>query len=391
MGQANSTFVEETFMKAIVDSSDDAIYCKSLDGTILSWNRAAERIYGYTASEAIGQPMLLVVPPERHQEMQDLLRQIGHGDPVKHFETERVRKDGSRIEVSVTLSPVKDAQGRTTACSVIARDIAERKRAERRAELRTAEIALANTKLAEGAKELEAFAYSVSHDLRAPLRHLDGFLSLLYQRSYSSLDDSAKHYVDCTLAASKRMGQLIDDLLQFSRLGRDEIHKMPVDLNEVVEHVRKELEPETRDRNIHWRLGRLPVVAADPAMLRQAIENYVGNALKFTRHCPATEIEIGCEPEANGGLVFFVRDNGAGFDMRYYDKLFEIFQRLHGEQEFEGTGVGLAIVRRVVERHGGRVWAEGVVGAGATFYFSLPSDISCTEKGPHELEADLVG
>jgi PAS domain S-box-containing protein len=391
MGQASSTFVEETFMKAIIDSSDDAIYCKSLDGTILSWNRAAELIYGYTASEAIGQPMLLVVPPERHQEMQDILRQIGHGDPVKHFETERVRKDGSRIYVSVTLSPVKDAQGRTTACSVIARDIAERRRAERRAELRTAEIARINTKLAESAKELEAFAYSVSHDLRAPLRHLDGFLSLLCQRSYSNLDDSAKHYVDCTLAASKRMGQLIDDLLQFSRLGRAEIHKMPVDLNEVVEQVRKELEPETRDRNIIWSLGRLPVAVADQAMLRQAIENYVGNALKFTRHCPAAEIEIGCKLEQNGELVFFVRDNGAGFDMRYYNKLFEIFQRLHGEQEFEGTGVGLAIVRRVVERHGGRVWAEGAVGAGATFYFSLPPGFSCAEKGPHELEANLVG
>jgi PAS domain S-box-containing protein len=267
MGQANSEFVEETFMKAIVDSSDDAIYCKSLDGTILSWNRAAEIIYGYTASEAIGQHMLFVVPPERHKEIQDILRQIGHGDPGKHFETERLRKDGSRIDVSVTLSPVKDAQGRITACSVIARDITERKRAERQAELRTAEIARINTKLAEGAKELEAFAYSVSHDLRAPLRHLDGFLSLLYKRSYSSLDDSAKHYVDCSLAASKRMGQLIDDLLQFSRLGRDEIHKMPVDLNEVVEQARKELEPETGDRNILWRLGRLPVVVADQAML----------------------------------------------------------------------------------------------------------------------------
>jgi light-regulated signal transduction histidine kinase (bacteriophytochrome) len=258
-------------------------------------------------------------------------------------------------------------------------------------ELRSAEIAHVNTKLAESAKELEAFAYSVSHDLRAPLRHLDGFLSLLYKRSYSSLDDSAKHYVDCTLAASKRMGQLIDDLLQFSRLGRDEIHKMPVDLNEVVEQVRKELEPETRDRSILWRLGRLPVVVADQAMLRQAIENYIGNALKFTRHCPAAEIEIGCMPQSNGELVFFVRDNGAGFDMRYYSKLFEIFQRLHGEKEFEGTGVGLAIVRRVVERHCGRVWAEGAVGVGATFYFSLPPDSSYPEKGPHELEAHLVG
>ena len=204
------------------------------------------------------------------------------------------------------------------------------------------------------------------------------------------LDDQAKHYVDQTLEASRRMGQLIDDLLQFSRLGRAEIHKMPVDLNDIVEQVRKELEPETRDRSILWRLGRLPVVVADQAMLRQAIENLVANALKFTRHCPTAEIEIGCKPEPTGELVFFIRDNGVGFDMRYYSKLFEIFQRLHSEREFEGTGIGLAIVRRVVERHGGRVWAEGAVGAGATFYFSLPQDSSCMEKGPNELEAHLV-
>jgi signal transduction histidine kinase len=267
---------------------------------------------------------------------------------------------------------------------VLNRDLEERVR------FRTAEITRVNTKLTESAKELEAFAYSVSHDLRAPLRHLDGFLSLLIKRSYSNLDDSAKHYVDCTLEASKRMGQLIDDLLQFSRLGRDEIHKAPVDLNDIVEQVRKELEPETRDRSIHWKLSRLPKVAADQAMLRQVIENFVANALKFTRHSPTAEIEIGCNSEPTGELVFFIRDNGVGFDMRYYSKLFEIFQRLHGEQEFEGTGMGLAIVRRVVERHGGRVWAEGAVGAGATFYFSLPLESSSRERGSNELEANLV-
>jgi PAS domain S-box-containing protein len=389
-------------LAAIVDSSDDAIYSKSLEGTILSWNRAAEIMYGYTATEAIGQSMLLVVPPERHEEVQEFLLRIRHGDLVKHFETVRARKDGSRVDISITLSPVKDAQGRITAASVIARDITERKKAEEN--LHASEEALRNLnvelekrveqrtlELKRSVKELEAFAYSVSHDLRAPLRHLDGFLSLLSKRVYAGLDDSSKHYIDRTLEASKRMGQLIDDLLQFSRLGRAELHTMPVDLDEVVEQVRKELEPETRERSIVWRQGRLAVVMADQAMLRQAIENYVGNAIKFTRHRPTAEIEIGCKTEPNGEFVFFVRDNGAGFDMNYYDKLFEIFQRLHSEQEFEGTGIGLAIVRRVVERHGGRAWAEGTVGAGATFYFSLPSHCSCKEKGSNELEPNLVG
>jgi PAS domain S-box-containing protein len=232
--------------------------------------------------------------------------------------------------------------------------------------MRTLELESAN-------KELETFSYSVSHDLRAPLRHLDGFLSLLTKRSYAMLDDQAKHYVDQTLEASRRMGQLIDDLLQFSRLGRAEIHKMPVDLNEIVEQVRKELEPEARDRQVVWKLGVLPNLPADEGMLRQVLENLIGNALKFTRQRPVAEIEIGSEPGPNGEVVIFVRDNGAGFDAQYYNKMFQIFQRLHSEREFEGTGIGLAIARRVVERHGGRIWAEGIVDKGAIYHFALPS------------------
>ncbi len=253
------------------------------------------------------------------------------------------------------------------------------------------EKALANIQLAASVKALESFSYSVSHDLRAPLRHLDGFLSLLIKRSNAVLDDTSRHYIDRSLEASKRMGLLIDDLLQFSRLGRGEFQRVPVDLNKVVEQVQRAMEPETRDRSIHWIVGRLPVVSADQPMMRQVMENLVTNALKFTRHCPAAEIEIGCKTEATGDAVVFIRDNGAGFDMRYSSKLFQVFQRLHSEQEFEGAGIGLAIVRRVVEQHGGRVWAEGAVGAGATFYFSLPPNGSCTEKGSHEDRPNLAG
>ncbi len=253
------------------------------------------------------------------------------------------------------------------------------------------EKAAANIQLAASLKALESFSYSVSHDLRAPLRHLDGFLTLLIKRSSAVLDDTAMHYIDRSLDASKRMGMLIDDLLRFSRVGRGEFHRTPVDLNKLVEQVRRELEPEIRDRSIHWRVDRLPVVSADQPMLRQVMENLLTNALKFTRHCPTAEIEIGHKTDAAGDPVIFVRDNGAGFDMKYYSKLFEVFQRLHSEQEFEGTGVGLAIVRRVVERHGGRVWAEGAVGDGATFYFSLPPNSSCAEKGSHEDKPNLAG
>lgn len=252
-----------------------------------------------------------------------------------------------------------------------------------------AETTSVNAQLAESMKELEAFAYSVSHDLRAPLRHIDGFLTLLSNKNYSTLDDSAKHYIDRTLEGSRRMGVLIDDLLQFSRIGRAEIHKTPVDLNAAIQDVLRELEPEIGTRNIDWTLTPLPTVAADKAMMLQVVENLVGNALKFTRGREPARIEIGFQPGLNGESVFFIRDNGAGFDMRYYGKLFQVFQRLHGDQEFEGTGIGLAIARSVVERHGGRIWAESSVGKGATFYFTLPAH--CIEGESNELaEAHLV-
>jgi signal transduction histidine kinase len=248
-----------------------------------------------------------------------------------------------------------------------------------------------NSQLEESVKELEAFAYSVSHDLRAPLRHLDGYLTLLSKRSYSMLDEQAKHYVDSTLEASQRMGVLIDDLLQFSRLGRAEMQKVTVDLNAIVDEMRRELEPATSGRTIAWHVEPLPKVAADTGMMRQVIGNLLGNAIKFTRNCMTADIEIGSREGSNAEVVIFVRDNGAGFDMRYYEKLFQVFQRLHGEQEFEGTGIGLANVRRMVERHGGRVWAEGVVGAGATFYFSLPQEGRHQEENNELTESHLAG
>jgi signal transduction histidine kinase len=247
-----------------------------------------------------------------------------------------------------------------------------------------------NSQLMASVKELEGFTYSVSHDLRAPLRHLDGFLTLLSKRCYSSLDATAKHYVDSTHEASQRMGTLIDELLQFSRLGHGDMHKVPVNVNELVEQVKRELEPEIRNRTIHWHVEHLPVVIADQGMLRQVIGNLLGNSLKFTGQREVADIVIGSSFAANGELVIFVRDNGAGFDMQYYNKLFQVFQRLHSEDEFEGTGIGLANVRRMVERQGGRVWAEGAVGTGATFYFTLPSGGNVTGEQNEYIEPHLA-
>jgi light-regulated signal transduction histidine kinase (bacteriophytochrome) len=216
----------------------------------------------------------------------------------------------------------------------------------------------------------------VSHDLRAPLRHIDGFLSLLKERTEASLDEQSRHYMDTISRAARRMAALIDDLLSFSRMGRQEIATTRVALSALLREVLHDLEPETASRTIDWHIEDLPLISGDRSMLRVVLVNLISNALKFTQPRARAEITIGCLREYGNGneneIVVFVRDNGVGFDMQYAGKLFGVFERLHSVEDFEGTGIGLANVRRVITRHGGRTWAEGKVDGGATFYFSLP-------------------
>jgi light-regulated signal transduction histidine kinase (bacteriophytochrome) len=230
---------------------------------------------------------------------------------------------------------------------------------------RTAQLEAAN-------KELEAFSYSVSHDLRAPLRHIDGFVDLLSRQSGEKLDEMGKRYLKVIAEAARQMGHLIDDLLDFSRMGRAELHRQPVALAGLLQEVVTALQPELAGRNVEWKIRPLPEVHADAAMLRQVLVNLIANAIKYSRPRDPAIIEIGCAQDTPAEHEFFVRDNGVGFDLEYAHKLFGVFQRLHRAEEFEGTGIGLANVQRIVRRHGGRVRAEGKVDAGATFFFTLP-------------------
>jgi signal transduction histidine kinase len=243
----------------------------------------------------------------------------------------------------------------------------EIKRLNHDLEQRVSELTVAN-------RELDAFTHSLAHDLRAPLRHMHGFAELLRELWHERLDDDGRHFLGKILVSSREMGMLVDDLLNFSRLARVEVQPGEVNPRELVDRARRELEPEMEGRRIMWEIGPLPGVRADPALLYQALFNLMANAVKYTRKCAAACIEVGSiGANGDGHVTVFVRDNGAGFDMQYAGKLFRVFQRLHQAEDFEGTGVGLANVRRIIERHGGRVWAEGAIGLGATFYFSLPA------------------
>ncbi|MDD5564830.1 MAG: PAS domain S-box protein, partial [Thermoanaerobaculaceae bacterium] len=518
-------------LAAIVESSNDAVIAKGLDGTILSWNPGAERLYGYAAGEAVGRNISILAPPESRQDLEWILERVARGQDVKHHETLRVRKDGTRVTVSLAVSPIRDATGAIVGASTVARDITERKRAEealreahdlleervadrtrelaetvsalereaaerqraqataeeytrrmedlynnapcgyhsldaegtfiavndtelgwlgyareevvgrlkftdlltdegrarfaanfpgfkargwvadlefdmvrrdgslvpvvlsatavvgeggafersrstmfditdlKRARLeaarRTAELEAANA-------ELEAFSYSVSHDLRAPLRSIDGFSRIVEEEYGGSLDSEGLRLLRVVRDSAHRMAQLIDDLLAFSRSARHPLQPSRIDMGALVRSTLPELVPEAARASREFTVGALPEAVGDAAMIRQVWVNLLGNAVKFTR--PAARPAITVSGRVDGReVIYSVSDNGVGFDMAYAGKLFGVFQRLHPAREFEGTGVGLALVQRIVHRHGGRVWAEGAVGKGATFSFALPA------------------
>ncbi|HYJ89764.1 MAG TPA: PAS domain S-box protein [Pyrinomonadaceae bacterium] len=360
---------------AIIASSDDAIIGETLEGIINSWNPGAERIFGYSAAEAIGKNLLMLCPPERASEEGEILSKIARGEYVNNVETVRVCKDGTFVDVSVTLSPISDSNGKIIGASKIARDITESKRVkdelqrlnaelEQRVVERTIELQSVN-------RELESFSYSVSHDLRAPLRAMDGFSLALVEDYGGRLDDAGKNFLNRIRIASQQMSRLIDDLLSLSRVTRSEIRHAEVDLSSITKEIVERLgEVQPRKGSVFDVQDDIKVYG-DERLLRIALENLLNNAWKFTSKTDKPQISFKRVSKNNGNSIYCVSDNGAGFDMKYADKLFGAFQRLHSTNEFDGTGIGLATVQRIINRHGGRIWAEGEVGKGAAFYFTI--------------------
>ncbi|MFY4729181.1 hybrid sensor histidine kinase/response regulator [Nitrospira sp. BLG_2] len=346
-------------LAAIVTSSTDAILSKTLDGTITTWNDGAERLFGYQAKDIIGQPVTRLLFPDRMEEEEKILDRIRLGERVEQQETVRRHKSGLAIDVSLTISPIMDATGTILGVSSIARDITERKQAERA--------------LRDANKELEAFSYSVSHDLRAPLRSINGFAKMLVEDFGPSLPQEAQRCLNVIQKSAARMGELIDDLLEFSRLSRSAIDRQAVDTRRVIREAWLELRRQDPDRSVELNVDDLPKCLADRRLVKQVWVNLLSNAWKYSRPRQEAKIEIGWHEDEQqpGSVVYWIRDNGVGFDQQYVNKVFGVFQRLHRAEDFEGTGVGLALVQRIVQRHGGRVWAEGRLDEGATFYFTL--------------------
>ena len=491
IAQRERAQVSRARLAAIVESSDDAIMGRTLDGIIQSWNAGAERLYGYSAEEAKGRPVSILLPPDRLDEEPSILKRIDKGESVDHFETVRARKDGRLVPVALTVSPLRDVTGKVVGMSSIARDITAQKQASqyarslleasldplvtispdgkitdvneatfkvtgvareklvgtdfsnyftepekaregykqvfakgmvtdypltvrhvdgrltdvlynasvyrdprgnvlgvfaaarditarKRAEIEIRKlndeleqrVAKRTAALEASNKELEAFTYSVSHDLRAPLRHVDGFSKLLSEECEAQLSPEAQEYVSAIRESVQQMGVLIDDLLNLARTGRKELRVEVTGLNSLVQEVIADLRRANPTRDIQWKVQTLPFVECDPALMKQVFANLLSNAVKFTRPRRPAVIEIGVTSQDSRSTVF-VRDNGVGFSMKYADKLFGVFQRLHRTEDFEGTGVGLATVQRIIHKHGGRIWGEAELDKGATFHFSL--------------------
>ncbi|MFZ3339872.1 MAG: ATP-binding protein, partial [Terriglobales bacterium] len=369
-------------LQSVLDSMSEGLVASDEHGKFTIWNPAAEKIVGLGVNDVPTREWnahygtyladtVTLCPPEQNP----LARALrGESNRAELFVRNPATPKGVWIEASA--EPIRDSSGALRGGVVAFRDITRRKadaraiqqlndNLEARVLERTAQLETAN-------KELESFSYSVSHDLRAPLRHIIGFSRMLVEEFGSSLDPEAQRYLDRIQAGTQKMGLLVDELLALARVGRQAVARRESNLNDIAAEVIAMLEPDLEGREVKWVIAEMPLVECDPVLVKQIFQNLLANALKFTRSRKPAVIEVTHqENPAEGQMVFMVRDNGIGFNMKYVDKLFGVFQRLHRPEDYEGTGIGLATVQRIVHKHGGRIWAEGEVEKGATFFFTL--------------------
>jgi PAS domain S-box-containing protein len=362
---------EERFRMLVSGVKDYAILMLDPEGLITNWTSAAERLKGYTAEEIVGKHFSIFYVPDdlKNNKPAEELR-IATADGRYEEEGWRKRKDGSWFWANVVITAIRDANGNLRGFGKVTRDISERRRVQDELEKQRIELTRSNIALLTANQELESFSYSVSHDLRSPLRAIDGFSHALLEDCSEKLDEVNKSHLNRIRAATQRMGLLIDDLLNLARVTRAEMHVQRLDLSAIVRSIAADLHKTQPERQVKFSVEEGLSAIADSGLMQIVLMNLLSNAWKFTSKKPSAAIAFGKKP-LNGATAYFVRDDGAGFDPTHADRLYGAFQRLHTESDFPGTGVGLATVQRIIHRHGGRTWAESAVDQGAAFYFTL--------------------
>jgi PAS domain S-box-containing protein len=356
--------LQSALLSAIVDSSDDAIISKDLNGVIMSWNKGAERLFGYTAAEAVGRSIAILIPPDRLEEEPKILERLKRGERVDHFETIRVRKDGSPLNISLTISPVRDAGGRIVGASKIARDITDRVRDQQA-------LREANAALERANGDLQQFAYSASHDLQEPLRMVATYSELLQKRFGDQLGETGAEYIGHTVQGALRMENLLRSLRMYMRVSTGEQGPPEeIDAAAVLQKALANLAVAIKDSGASVTHTALPRIRMREFQLEQVFQNLIGNAIRYRREEPP-RIEVAAERRGEEWL-FSVQDNGIGIEPEFKEHIFGIFKRLHTAAEYPGTGMGLAICQRIIERSHGRIWVESEGGSGSTFYFTIP-------------------
>lgn len=366
------------YLATIVKQSNDAIYIHNYEGKIISWNEGAEEIYGYTEGEALKMKIWNIIPAHMQPEIEAMVSNILEGKKIELLETKRITKHGKLVDVLFSAAVITDPGSDQKSIAITERDITFQKKADEQIMQLNTDLKNNITQLEITNKELESFSYSVSHDLRAPLRALNAYSKIIEEDYHEVLNDDAKKLLGNIQYNALKMETLIDNLLTFSRLGRKEVDKSLIDMKEMTEGVLYEISKSVTHHAV-IKIHSLPPAEADYALLHQVWMNLILNAIKYSGKKDKPEIEIG-STETENEITYYVKDNGAGFNMKYADKLFAVFQRLHTSEEFEGTGIGLAMVQRIITKHEGKVWAEGTINEGATFYFTLPKKITKTNN-----------